>query len=48
MEIECDLEDGELEELEVQRYSDRHCDDEFGDEMKIKPHRCVPDPWEPG
>ena len=49
MEIECDLEDnGDLEELEVQRYSDSHCDDDFGDEIDIKPHKCVMDPWEPG
>ena len=48
MEIECDVEDDGLEELEVQRYSDATCDDEFGDEIKVKPMRCAPDPWEPG
>ena len=49
MEIECDLEDdGQLDELEVQRYSDNHCDDEFGNEIKVKPYKCSMDPWEPG
>ena len=49
MEIECDLEDdGELDELEVQRYSDGHCDDDFGDEIELKPHKCAMNPWEPG
>ena len=48
MEIECDVEDDELEELEVQRYSDNDCDHEYGDELKIKPGRCAMDPWNPG
>ena len=49
MMIECDLEDdGSLDELEVQRYSDEECEHEFGDEIEIKPYKCVMDPWEPG
>ena len=49
MEIECDLQDnGQLDELEVQRYSDKECDDEYGEEFKIKAYRCSMDPWRPG